>query len=410
MTLSFAEARRLVEQHAAALQATEPERYGLLDARGFVLAEDLVADRDFPPFPRAMRDGYALRAADLAELPAKLRVSGELRAGADPAALKLAVRAGEAVATMTGAPAPPGADAVVMVEYTRQEGDFVIVERGVAPGENIVPAGAEARAGSVVLAHGMRLDAAAIAVAASIGKTDVLAHRPPRVAILSTGDEVVDIAATPGPAEIRNSNSYALAAQLTAMGAQPVQLPIAPDEPQQLRHLLQQGLAADLLLITGGVSAGKYDLVEPALAESGAEFLFTSVAIQPGKPLVFGRVRETRNAKRETCFLGLPGNPVSTMVCCELFARPLLAGLSGTRPQPLRYLRARLTKDIKTKTGLTRFLPGVLSGGLDATTVQLAPWQGSGDMIAVARADCWIVIPPDRERIPAGEDVAVIPR
>ncbi len=409
MILSFFAARQLVEQHAATLRPTAPELYGLLDARGLVLAEDIAADRDFPPFPRATRDGYAVRAADLAALPARLQVVGELHAGGGPATLGGALQSGQAVEIMTGAPAPPGADAVVMVEYTTRAGGHVAIARSVTAGENIVPAGAEGKAGEVVLARGVRLDAARIAVAAAVGRTQLAAHRRPRVAILATGDEVVDIAAAPGPTQIRNSNSYALAALVAALGGDPVQLPIAPDEPAPLRHLIVEGLSADLLLLTGGVSMGKHDLVEPVLAELGAEFFFTGVAMQPGKPLVFGRAPRRAGAA-PTCFLGLPGNPVSTLVCGELFARPLLDGLSGARPEPLRFLRARLAAEIKTRPGLTRFLPGVLSGELDATEVRLARWQGSGDMISVARANCWVVVPPDRERIAAGEDIGVIPR
>jgi molybdopterin molybdotransferase len=460
-TLSFAEARHVVEQHAARLRPTDPELTSLLAARNCVLAENLTADRDFPPFPRATRDGYALRAADIATPPARLKLTGELRAGADPAALNLSVHAGETVAIMTGAPVPPGADAVVMLEYTQRDADHIIIERTTTAGENIVPAGSEARAGQTVLPRGTRLDAAAIAVAASVGKTDVLIHRRPRVAILSTGDEVVDIAATPGRAQIRNSNSYALAALVAELGGLPVQLPIAPDEPDPLRHLIQEGLTADLLLLSGGVSMGKYDLVEQVLADFNATFFFTSVAIQPGKPLVFGKAskfpvpssqfaeqpgktsraadafssgfslggdfstaplpppptenRELRTenweSRTENCFfLGLPGNPVSTLVCCELFAQPLIAALSGGRPEALRWLRARLAADIRTKPGLTRFVPGQVTGEFDAAEVKLATWQGSGDMIAVAHANCWLVIPPERSHIRAGEDIGVILR
>ncbi len=401
--LSFQEARAWVEQYAEGVPATEPERIDLTHAGGRVLAEDLLADRDFPPFPRSARDGYALRAADVARVPVKLKIAGESRAGAPPESVPAAVGSGEAVVIMTGAPAPAGADAVVMVEYTTRHGDTVEIQKGVAAGENIVPRGSEGRAGEVLLKRGQRLDAAGVAVAASVGKSSLLAHALPRVAILATGDEIVDVAAQPGPNQIRNSNSYSLAAQVRAVGGVPVLLPIAPDEPVQLRRLIEQGLQSHLLLLAGGVSMGKYDLVEQVLGELGAEFFFTGALIQPGRPVVFGRAREKY-------FFGLPGNPVSTMVTFELFARPMLEALGGTKPRPLAFFPARLQREIKVRPGLTRFLPGLLRGHFRELEVELAPWQGSGDIAGAARSNCYVVVPPDRERIAAGEMVAVWPK
>ncbi len=398
--LPLREARRVVEDHARKLRSTEPEPVALLESFGRVLAEDIVADRDFPPFPRATRDGYAVRSSDLAQLPAHLKVVGEIPAGVAPRDIVQLVAKGEAAEIMTGAPAPNGADAIVMVEYTTRRGETVEVTRSVVHGENIVPPGAEARAGDILLRSGARMTHAAIAVAASVGKTQLIVRRRPRVAILSTGDELVDVAATPGRHQIRNSNSYSLAAQVIAAGGMPVVLPIAPDEPERLRRLISDGLKSDLLLLTGGVSAGKYDLVEDALRHFDAEFHFTGALIQPGKPVVFGRAT--------AYFFGLPGNPVSTMVTFDLFVRPMLDALSGAAPRPLQFTQARLRADINTKTGLTRFLPAVLSGEFEQTEVELARWQGSGDIAAAARANCYIVVPPDRERIPAGEMVSVL--
>ena len=398
--LRFEEARALVEQHAAKVRATEAEPVEIGYAAGRVLAEPLLADRDFPPFPRSARDGYAVRAVDLARLPVQLKIIGESKAGAAPDTLPARVGGGEAVVIMTGAPAPPGADAVVMVEYTARQGDSVEIQKGVAAGENIVARGSEGRTGAMLLQRGERLGAAGIALAASVGKSTLLVHALPRVAILATGDEIVDIAATPGPSQIRNSNSYSLAAQARAAGGLPVLLPIAPDESAQLGRLIEQGLTADLLLLAGGVSMGKYDLVEQALGELGAEFFFTGALIQPGRPVVFGRVREKY-------FFGLPGNPVSTMVTFELFARPLLEALGGATPRPLAFFAVRLKREIKVRRGLTRFLPGLLTGQLGEVKVELAPWQGSGDIAGAARSNCYVVIPPDRERIAAGEMVAV---
>ncbi|HEX8816610.1 MAG TPA: gephyrin-like molybdotransferase Glp, partial [Terriglobales bacterium] len=362
------------------------------------------ADRDFPPFPRATRDGYAVRASDLATLPAKLAVIGEIRAGASS---RLTVARGQAVAIMTGAPVPAGADAVVMVEYTAQDGDSVEITKGVFAGENVVAAGAEAHAGDQLLAEGARMDQSGIAVAASVGKTRLRVYVRPRVAILATGDEIVDISARPNAVQIRNSNSYSLAAQVRAAGGEPAILPIAPDEPDRLRELMVEGLNADLLLISGGVSMGKHDLVEQVLADLGAEFFFTGALIQPGRPIVFGRAKTTASAAH-TYFFGLPGNPVSTMVTFQLFVRSAIAALSGAKLDELVWLYAKLKSEVKTKVGLTRFLPAVLSGEFDQPTVELVPWQGSGDMAATAQANCYAVIPPDRDRIAAGEWMAVM--
>lgn len=385
----------------------------LLEGVGQVLAEPVLADRHFPPFPRATRDGYAVRAADLSKLPARLQIVGEIKAGAADTSLSL--EAGQAAAIMTGAPAPAGADAVVMVEYTARVGDQVEITKGITAGENIVPIGSEAKRGDRLLPPGVRLDHAAIAVAASAGRSRLLVYSKPRVALLSTGDELVDIDVPPARHQIRNSNSYSLAAQVQAAGGEAVLLPIAPDESERLRELIVDGLDADLLVITGGVSMGKYDLVEQVLTELNAEFFFTGAKIQPGRPVVFGRVpwetgEEPTSKPGFKYFFGLPGNPVSTMVTFELFARPIQEALSGMPPQKLVWLHGRLKSDIKVKPGLKRFLPAVLSGEFEQAEVEVVRWQGSGDIAATARANCYIVVPPDREQIGAGEWVPVLRR
>jgi molybdopterin molybdotransferase len=451
--LTFEQARHLVEQHAVTLRPRGKELVELLDSPGQILAEPVLADRNFPPFPRSTRDGYAVRAADLAHLPATLAVIAEIRAGATADA-SLQIESGQAAAIMTGAPAPPGCDAVVMVEYTSRNGDQVTITKGIAAGDNIVPVAAEAKKGDRLLSPGLRLDHSAVAVAASVGRSRLLVYSKPRVAVLATGDELVDIDVPLAPNHIRNSNTYSLAAQVQAAGGEPVLLPIAPDEPERLRELIADGLEADLLLLSGGVSMGKYDLVEQALAQFEAEFLFTGAQIQPGRPVVFGRIpcgagapaREgeensfkdyekgapskgqasggrgfSRADKRikesgtlapegHTYFFGLPGNPVSTMVTFELFARPVLEALTGMTPRKLIFLHAKLKSEIKTKPGLKRFLPAILSGEFEQAEVELARWQGSGDIAATASANCYIVIPPDRERIAAGEWVPLLMR
>jgi len=304
---------------------------------------------------------------------------------------------------MTGAPAPLGADAVVMVEHTSSAGDVVEVAKGVASGDNIVPTGAEARRGDSLLAPGTRIDEAVIAVAASVGKARIQAYVRPKVAILSTGDELVGIGDIPGPNQIRNSNSHSLAAQVRKAGGEPAILPIAPDEKTRLRSLIEEGLQSDLLLLSGGVSVGRYDFVEQVLEDLGAEFFFTGALIQPGRPVVFGRVRETY-------FFGLPGNPVSTMVTFELFASPILEALSGATPRPLRFLHAKMKTAITRKPGLKRFLPATLSGEFENAEVELTPWQGSGDLASTARANCYIVVAADREHFAAGEWAPVLLR
>lgn len=422
--LSFEDARHLVEDHARQLRPRGKELVELLEGAGQILAEPIVADRDFPPFPRAMRDGYAVHAADLSPLPAILEVVGEIKAGARSDEIPT-VQPGQAAAIMTGAPAALGADAVVMVEHTSQDGGRVRIMKSVAAGDNISPVASEAKRGERLLSPGARLDFAAIAVAASVGRSRLLVYSKPKVAILSTGDEIVDIDVPPAATQIRNSNSYSLAAQVQAAGGETVLLPIAPDEPARLRELLADGLESDLLLLAGGVSMGKYDLVEPALAEFQAEFFFTGVQIQPGKPLVFGRVpcgedgecgrgrlagEALPSPPAHVYFFGLPGNPVSTMVTFELFARPVLEALAGMPPRKLTFLKARLKSEVKTKTGLRRFLPAVLSGEFEEVEVELAAWHGSGDVASMTRSNCFVVIAPDRERIPAGEWVPVLMR
>lgn len=450
MVLSFDEANEVVRQYCRRV-LDEPkartEETPLLQGLGRVLAEPILADRNFPPFPRATRDGFAIRAADLGQDGiALLRVVGQVKAGDS---YDLPVAPGEAVEIMTGAAVPQGADAVVMVEYTARKGlpeinrkgrqatqsrtgqapqetssddvlggfneaekrapeeeaqvELVEIQRAVSLGENIVPAGAEATAGQELLPRGVTLGPAQIALAAAAGKASVTVYRKPRVAILSTGDELVEVAEKPGPSQIRNSNSYSLAAQITEAGGEPVQLPIAPDEEGKLTELIEEGLKADMLLLSGGVSMGKFDLVEKALHQLGAEFFFTGALIQPGKPVVFG-------AHAKTPFFGLPGNPVSVMVTFELFARQVVQALSGAKPSQLKSAKARLKKEFKTKTGLTRFLPALLEGALDDPEVSVVPWQGSGDMLAAARANCYLVVPPDREKLAPGEMVTVVVR
>jgi len=393
MALTFEQARECVLR--AVTLAMTPEPAALLEANGRVLAEQIQADRPYPPFPRSARDGFAVRAADV---PGSLRVIGEVRAGE---AFSGGVGPGETVEIMTGAPLPSGADAVVMIEHTKRSGDRVRIDRTIATGENFNPRGAEALSGEIVLAAGRRIDFAHVALLATVGRQHVLVYRQPRVAILPTGDEIVEVGEQPSATQIRNSNAAALAVQVRRAGGIPEILPIARDNEASTRTLAERGLAADLLLLSGGVSAGKYDVVEKVLGELGAEFFFDRVLIQPGQPLVFGRARGK-------FFFGLPGNPASTMVTFELFARAAIERLQGLINPPLPLTRAKLTRGLRHKTGLTRFLPVRLSA--DGSTVEPEPWQGSGDVTALARANAFLVADADRESWDTGDAIRVLQR
>jgi molybdopterin molybdotransferase len=401
VALSYQEARDQVVAEMGAAGArpegtADAEEVALEAAAGRVLAEEVVADRDQPPFHRSTRDGFAVRAS---EVPGALRVVGEAPAGS---AFTGRVGAGECVEIMTGAPLPDGADAVVMVEHVTRAGDRVEVGRGVAPGENVVPAGSELAAGARAVARGTRLRAAEIALLASVGRARVRVGRLPRVAIVATGEEIVDVTATPGPFQIRNSNTYSLAAQVLAAGGAPLRLAPARDELGSLRAQLERAFAeGDLVLLSGGVSAGKYDLVEQVLAELGARFVWDSVDIRPGKPAVFGFARGVP-------FFGLPGNPVSTMVTFELFARPAVELAAGAKDVRLRLLHAPLAGDFSQRAlALTVFAPATLD---EAGRVTVIPTQGSGDIAAAVRADGFAVLAPGLTRVAAGTMVPFLPR
>ena len=394
--VSYAEASRIVREHADRLVSPHaPQSVGLLDSLGMVLAEPVRADRDQPPFPRSTRDGFACRAAEIAAgLP--LKIIGSIRAGE---AETIEVSSGQAVEIMTGAPVPSGADCVVMVEHVQRDLDTLRLSpgRGMAPGDNIVPKGAEAGEGEVIVPRGVRISARQVAAAAACGVGQLRVFSRPRVAIVATGDELVEVDQQPMTQQIRNSNSYSVAAQVLAAGAEPLRLPIARDERGHLEAIIRDALQSDLLLLSGGVSMGKYDLVEEVLLSLGAEFFFTGALIQPGKPIVFGRLGQIY-------FFGLPGNPVSTMVTFALFVEPLLGALCGDTCREPRFAQARLARDVKVQTGLTRFLPAVLVD----VTVEPVAWQGSGDLASTSRSNCFLVVPPDRPLLTAGETVKIL--
>jgi molybdopterin molybdotransferase len=398
--LSYAEARQLVITQSKARAGVRPTlNLPLAQVLGCVLAQEVRCDREYPPFNRSARDGYAVHSNE-AKAGLSLRCVGEIKAG-DTVFQPLA--SGTCVQIMTGAAVPPEADAVVMIEFTQRANDTVTFERATQPGQNIVPRGSEAHAGDSALQPGLRLGYAELAVAAQVGATTLCCHKKPRVAILSTGDEVVPITETPGPFHIRNSNTVSLAALVQLSGGEPVPLVNALDRVDDLSAKIEQGLKQDVLVLSGGVSMGKYDLVESVLKGMGAEFFFDSVAIRPGKPSVFGRCGET-------LVFGLPGNPVSTMVTFQLFVIPAMDILSGTEAHPLPLLEAQLAEGLQEKGALTHFLPARLTWSGSGPQVSALRWQGSGDISALTRANCFVVVPADRLEIAAGERLSVLPR
>lgn len=402
LVLTYAEAAAVIAQHAKILLGQKPtaEQVPLLASLHRVLAEPILADRDQPPFPRSTRDGFACRAADIKTVT-PLRIIGQLKAGDVWKGAPLAAR--EAIEIMTGAPVPAGADCVVMVEHVKVNGGEVRVEpdRDLQAGDNIVPSGAEAQSGSMIVPAGTRLAASHIAAAAACGYATVHVCARPRVAILATGDELVPVDHAPLTHQIRNSNSYSLAAQTMLAGAQPVILPVAPDDEAEIESAISSASGCDLLLLSGGVSMGKYDFVEQALLSLGAEFLFTGAKIQPGRPIVFGKLPQQY-------FFGLPGNPVSTMVTFLLFAQPLIAALSGVANSGPRFALARLAHDFRTKTGLTRFLPASIDFKIDSPQATIIPWQGSGDLASTASANGFVVVPSSADILHAGDFVSVL--
>ncbi|HVZ84275.1 MAG TPA: gephyrin-like molybdotransferase Glp [Terracidiphilus sp.] len=408
--VSYTEAAEIVNASARRLMPVDGRAcVPLREAAGRVLAEPITADVDQPPFTRSTRDGFAGRAAELSSQE-WLTVAGSTHAGEPPPG---ALPAGAVWEIMTGAAAPEGADAVAMLEHVEREGNRVrlMAPRVLKSGENLVARGAQACAGEALLPAGTRMEPGRIALAAACGYADVTVYARPRVAILATGDELVPVEATPGPGQIRNSNAPMLAALVTAASGEALVLPAAADTAEALDAALAEALKADLLLISGGVSAGKFDLVEPALERLGARFHFTGVRMQPGKPLVFGEV--PRAVGPVLPFFGLPGNPISSAVTFLLFGATVLGALAGSRSAGPRFAAAQLAReaDRKAKPGLTRFLPAQCdfnpaNGALPQ--VETIGWHGSGDLPAFGRANCFLVVPEETGRFEAGAMVHIL--
>ncbi|WP_263376465.1 molybdopterin molybdotransferase MoeA [Granulicella aggregans] len=413
--LDFESALGEVLHHAAGLRASSAdtiEEVPLLESAGRVLARAIAADRDHPPFDRSTRDGYAVRGMAFSA-GGWLRIAGQVRAGDVWSGPPLSNDG--AIEIMTGAPLPAGADAVAMVEHIELDGGNVRAQQGrhLMSGENVVAQGSEARAGEIVVAAGSAIGAAEIALAATAGQAMLKVVTRPTVAIVATGDELVELHEIPDPRQIRNSNGYALATLVKLAGALPHRLAIARDVREELLQRIAEARQHDLILFSGGVSMGKYDLVEEVLAELGAEFFFTGVKMQPGKPVVFGRLPERRKNGLifpARYFFGLPGNPVSTQVTFHCFVEPFVRTLLGEDASGPRFAQATLAHDVDGKLGLTRMLPARLDSDVRHASVKLVGWQGSGDLAANARANCYAVLPPDRTDFREGDVISVLLR
>ena len=388
-----------LERILATVCVLEAERVPLLEATDRVLAEEVTADRDIPPLTNAAMDGYAVRGTDVAKTPVRLRVVGGVAAGH---VSRVRVEPGQAVRIMTGAPLPAGADTVVRFEDTRQDGDWIEVLKAYTSGKNVRQAGEDVRAGQVVLQPGKILRPQEIGMLAAVGHLEVAVVRRPRVAILATGDEVVPPDRTPGPGQIRDANSYTVAAQVQWYGGVPLLLGVARDREDLVRRGVREALArrADLIITSGGVSVGDFDLVKQVLAAEG-EMHFWSLNMKPGRPLAFGVIDGVP-------LLGLPGNPVAAMVSTELFARPALLKMQGFTDWSRPTVHARLSRPIQRKDGRRHYLRVRLRETDEGYEATLTGDQGSGILNSLVQADGLAVIPEEAEHLPAGAEVEVM--
>jgi molybdenum cofactor synthesis domain-containing protein len=364
-----------------------------------ILAENVRADIDLPPFDRARMDGYALRSSDVSTVPVTLRVIAEIAAGAQ---FEQRVNAGEAVKIFTGAPVPAGVDAVQKVEVTRANGQTVEILESVKPGQFITPHANEVAAGDIVAEAGREIGPAEMAVLASFGYASVRLGRRPRVAVMSTGSELVDVSCKPSGAQIRNSNSYTLAAYAERAGAIVDMLGTVEDTPESTRDaLIRAADNRDIVITSGGVSMGDYDLVKAALKEIGAEIYFDKVIIRPGKPIVFAR-------RGRTYFFALPGNPVSTSVTFNVFVRPAIRKMQGDAAPALPIASAQLARAVKDSSSRRSYLPARLFIEEGRAMAEPLKWGGSSDLVAFMRANALIIVPEEVHEIAQGELVHVM--
>ena len=409
MTEAMLSVEEALERILSAFRPLEPERVPILEALGRVLAEDIYADEDIPPRANSSMDGYAVLSADTAGasrgVPVRLRVVGELAAGY---VTDTEVTPGTAIRIMTGAPIPPGADAVVRVEDTEAEGEWVDVFAGAEVGQYVRPAGEDVRQGELVLQRGTLVRPQEVGMLATLGHKEVLVVRRPRVAILATGDEVAEIDAPLAPGKIRNANSHSNAAQVVKCGGIPIMLGIARDRTQELTERIRAGLArgVDLFLTSGGVSVGDFDMVKGVLAAEG-EINFWRVRMKPGKPLAFGRIGAVP-------VLGLPGNPVSVMVSFEMFVRPAILKMLGLTDWERPTVEATLVDEVKHKDNRRHYLRVRLEKGKEKEEHEgeyrayLTGEQGSGVLSSMVKANALAIIPEDWTHAPAGARVRVM--
>jgi molybdopterin molybdotransferase len=384
----------------APLEKLPPEQVSIADAVGRVLAEDVAARRTQPPFAVSAMDGYAVRADDLGTIPATLRIVAEIPAGAGFGGT---LRSGEAARIFTGAPLPEGADTIIIQEDTERSGDRVEVREGAARGRYVRRAGLDFAEGDVLLHAGTRLSPRHIGLAAAMNRPWLFVHRRPRVGILSTGDEIVMPGDPIGPHQIVSSNALALAAFVTATGGVPFLVGNAPDDPDALRRIAAAARGVDLFVTTGGVSVGEHDLVREVLSEDGLNIDFWEIAMRPGKPLMFGHYRGVP-------MVGLPGNPVSTLVCSLLFLKPAIDKLSGlpegSHPAATARLGVAVRQNDRRQDYLRARLVRAADGAVEAVPFEV---QDSSMMRPLAASDCLVIRPPHAPALPAGGEVPIIP-
>ncbi len=378
------------------------EKVSILDALGRVLGEDIVAERDNPPWDNSAMDGFAVRWEDIKQehaiqKPVTLSVIEDVPAGTMPSKT---VGSGQAIRIMTGAPIPRGADTVLKVEDTEQAPDLVRVFQAEPKGANIRPQGEDVKKGDCIIAKGTRIRAGEVGMLAILAKSFVFVHQRPRVAILSTGDELADLDERFSEEKIINSNSYGIAAAVQEAGGIPFLLGIARDTPAALKEKISQGLNADVLVLSGGVSMGDYDFTKAVFRELGAEMNFWKLAIRPGQPLAFGKIQGK-------LAFGLPGNPVSSMVTFEQLVRPALLKMSGCRSYGRPVVQARFQERFSKRGDRRHFLRGILTNEDGMFKVRTTGAQGSGILTSMVKANCLIDVPVDVEGLNPGDEVAV---
>ena len=376
------------------------ELRAILDCTGYVLAEDVPADMDIPPFDNSAMDGYAVVASDTLaatpDRPVQLRVVADLPAGYAPPAL---VRSGESVRIMTGAPLPPGTDAIARSEITVRGDGTVLITSPVRPGQDVRYTGEDVKKGDTVLTRGTPVRAAEVGMLATLGRRDALVVRKPRVAVLATGDELVEPWEPVTPGKIRNSNLYSISAQVKACGGEPIPLGIARDTSEQLEAKVRLGVDADMLLTSGGVSVGDYDVVKTVLARMG-EILFWKVRMRPGSPVVFGQIQGKP-------MFGLPGNPTASIVAFEQFARPAILKMSGRTALRRREVEATLEESVKNRPGVRNFIRAIATERNGQWFVRRAGEQGSAMLRSMVRSNALLVVPETASKLIAGDKVQV---